>query len=350
VKGRAIALHPLAEGRGAAALVVDGRVEDLLADPPAPGPEPEDVHWAKVERVVPNIGAGFVTLGGGETGWLHAPGLKAGEMRLVQVSRFADPGKAVPVSDRAVWKGRLAMLTPGVPGANVARSVRRPEARERLSALAARALEGAPETLGAVLRTAAAEADEDEVLEEAAALRADLDEALEAAAGPEPRRLRRAPGAAARAFRDWEAEAADDAPDAFDRLGVWETLRGLASPRAELPGGGWLSAEATAALVAVDVNTGGDFSKGSAQRANLAACAELPRQLRLRGLGGLVYVDFAPVKKGARQGIDAALKRAFAADPVETSQAGWTPLGKAELTRRRERAPLGWLIREAARG
>jgi Ribonuclease G/E len=57
-------------------------------------------------------------------------------------------------------------------------------------------------------------------------------------------------------------------------------------------------------------------------------------------LGGLVIVDFAPVKKGARQGIDQALVRALTADPVETQVGGWTPLGNLELVRRRERRPL----------
>lgn len=354
MKGRVIAIERL-DGQALAALVVDGRVEDLLIDPPGTDetPEPEDVHWARIERVAPGLGAAFATLGDGSTGWLRGGVAKSGEMRLVQVSRYADPGKAVPLSDRPIWKGRLAILTPGAPGANVARGIRGHEARERLVALGETALEGAAEDLGIVLRTAAAEAEDDEIVAEAAALRADLDEALEAATGSAPKRLRRAPDAAARAIRDWTdpiPDAYDEEPGAFERLGVWDALDALASPRAPLEGGGWMSVEATAAVVAIDVNTGEDFSKGAPARANLAACADLPRQLRLRGLGGLVYVDFAPVKKGARQGIDAALKRAFAADPVETHVAGWTPLGKVEISRRRERRPTRPLLRGLRHG
>jgi Ribonuclease G/E len=97
-------------------------------------------------------------------------------------------------------------------------------------------------------------------------------------------------------------------------------------------------------MVAVDVDTGSDFSKNAAATANLAACAALPRQLRLRGLGGVVLVDFAPVKKGARQGIENALKRAFASDPVETVLGGWTPLGNFEIQRKRERRPFAEVL------
>jgi Rne/Rng family ribonuclease len=128
--------------------------------------------------------------------------------------------------------------------------------------------------------------------------------------------------------------------DAFERLGVWGQLEALRSPRVDLAGGAWMTVEATSAAVAVDVNTGDAFGKAAAQNANLAACAELPRQLRLRGYGGLIYMDLAPIKKGARQGVEGALKRAFADDPVETHVAGWTPLGAVEMTRKRERRPV----------
>jgi Ribonuclease G/E len=348
--GRLIAIER-PEGRGAmAALLVDGRLDDLLVDP-APGdpaPAPEAIHWARVERVVPTAGAAFVTLEGGAKGWLRAPQARPGAMLAVQVSRWADPGKAAPLTDRPVWKGRLALLTPGAPGANIARSVKGHLARERLEAVALEAMAGAPETLGLVVRSAAAYEDDAAILDEIGALRAELAQAEAGMTGLQPRLLRPAPDAAARALRDWTdpaADAVEDGEDAFERLGVWDAIEALRSARADLPGGGWMTVEATAAMVAVDVNTGEDFAKGAAQRVNMEACAELPRQLRLRGLGGVALIDFAPLKKGARQGVENALRRAFAADPVETQLAGWTPLGHFEMTRRRERRPL----REALR-
>lgn len=321
-------------GFSAAALVVDGRVEDALLDAPAGPPAPESIHLGRVTRVAPALGACFLDLGGGATGWLRGVG-RAGEARLVQVSRWADPFKAAPLTDRIALKGKLAMLTPGAPGANVSRAIRRE--RARLQALAERAVAGAGEGVGVVLRTAAEEAEEADILDEAEALAAGWS-ALAGASG-EPRCLRPAPGAAERGLRDWAGRPLSGDLQ-FERLGVWDALDAALSPRVDLPGGGWMAVEATTALAAVDVNTGEDFSKGASSRANLAACAELPRQLRLRGLGGVVLIDLAPIRKGARQGVDLALKRAFEADPVETRLAGWTPLGHVELARRRERRPL----------
>ena len=347
-RGRVIALDRLA-GRPAAALLENGRLEDLSLDPPAkdPAPRPEAIYRARIDRVAPALGAAFLDLGGGARGWLRGAGeARPGETRLVQASRWADPGKAAPLTERPVLKGALVLLTPGAPGVNLSRAVKGRELRERLAALGEEALGSGADGTGLVLRTAAAEAEPEAVRAEIAAL---LDAWTGVAADPRPAPalLRPAPDAPTRALRDWAdpgADAIDDHPGAFERLGVLDALEALRTPRAPLPDGGWMSVEATSAVVAVDVNTGEDFSKGAAQRANLAACAELPRQLRLRGLGGVVLLDPAPIRKGARQGVDAALRRAFADDPVDTQIAGWTPLGNVELQRRRERRPLTELL------
>ena len=60
-------------------------------------------------------------------------------------------------------------------------------------------------------------------------------------------------------------------------------------------------------LVAVDVNTGADTSPAAALKANIAAAKALPRALRLRGLGGQVVVDFAPLSKKDRRQIEQVL-------------------------------------------
>ncbi len=127
--------------------------------------------------------------------------------------------------------------------------------------------------------------------------------------------------------------------DPFDAAGVHEGVAALADAEAPFAGGS-LIVEATRALVAVDVNTGEDFSPAAGLRANLAAARDLPRQLRLRGLGGQIVVDFAPMPKSQRMQVEESLKRAFRDDPVETSLVGWTGLGLFELQRKRERRPL----------
>ena len=76
----------------------------------------------------------------------------------------------------------------------------------------------------------------------------------------------------------------------------------------------------------------------------MAAVKELPRQLRLRGLGGQITLDLAPMGKKDRLALEQVLKRALKNDRTETSFVGWTPLGHLELQRKRERIPLQELL------
>lgn len=345
MKGRQILVEPRPGGGAAAALVVDGRLEDLLVDP-GPGasaPGPEAIFRAVVGRPMKGAGGAMVELGGGAMGFLRGAKLPGpGKRVLVQVSAWAEPGKAPPVSTRLRLKGRLAILTPGAPGNSLSRNIVEGPGRDALAAAAAQAMAGAPEDLGLIVRSLAAEADPAALALEIAALRDEL-AGIEAGAASGPAALlRAAPGAAALAARDWaeRADAVETDPEALARAGIWEEAAALLRPLAALPGGGSLAVEATRALVAVDVNTGAETGPGAALAVNLAAARELPRQLRLRGLGGQVVVDFAPLAKPERARVEAVLKAALRRDGIETSLAGWTPLGHLELLRKRARRPL----------
>ena len=343
MKGRQILIEPLPAGGHAAALMVDGRLQDLLIDPdPAdPTPRPEAIYRAVPARPMKGLGGVIVDLGGGRTGFLRGPRLPPpGRPVLVQVSGWAEPGKAPPVTMRVLLKGRTAILTPGAPGVNVARSLRDPERRAALAGLAAAAMAGADEGLGLILRTAAADADDAAIAAEIAALRAEWQALADRLAGP-PGLLAAAPGAAAEALRDWRtgSEALREAPTALADAGIWEEVEALRRPDVPL-GPASMAIEPTRALVAVDVNTGGDLSPAAALKANLAAAAELPRQLRLRGLGGQVAIDFAPLARAERPRVEQALAAALRGDGIDTTLVGWTPLGHLELQRKRARRPL----------
>jgi Rne/Rng family ribonuclease len=131
-----------------------------------------------------------------------------------------------------------------------------------------------------------------------------------------------------------------EAAGSFATLGVLDALDALRAPQLCLPGGGTAFVEPTRALVAVDVNTGTDTSPAAGLKANLALARELPRQLRLRGLGGQIVLDLAPMPRKDRRVFEDALRAAFRRDEIETVLAGWTPLGHFELQRKRARVPL----------
>ena len=75
-------------------------------------------------------------------------------------------------------------------------------------------------------------------------------------------------------------------------------------------------------------------------KANLACARALPRALRVRGLGGQIVIDLAPMPRKDRRVFESTLRAALRGDSEETVLAGWTPLGHFELQRKRGRVPL----------
>lgn len=342
MKGSVIALGHIG-GRDVAALMVDGVLQDLALE--IDGLAPGAILRGTIGRPVKGLGGVFVDLPEGQTGFLRAPkGLAPGQPVLVQVAGVAEPGKALPLTLRLLFKSRYAIVTPEAPGLNVSRAIRDEELRAELTALATEAMAGADDSLGLILRSVCEAATGDEIADDIAQMRA-LAEAVLADLEGKPELLVDAPGAHEQAWRDWgDVDAVDDSEDALDHTGALDQIEALARAEVRLEGGASMAIEATRALVAVDVNTGRDTSPAAGLKAGIAAARDLPRQLRLRGLGGMVVVDFAPVPKRDRHVVEQVLGKAFRADGGETSLAGWTPLGNFELTRRRDRVPLAeWL-------
>lgn len=333
------------QGRPAAALVVDGRLEDLAVDPADDTPLPGAIYRAVADRPMKGMGGLFVKLPEGQGFLRQTAGIAPGQRLLVQVTGPAEPGKAYPVTTRLLFKSRLAIITPGAPGLNISRRLQDPELRSDLEALASEGMAGAPPDLGLILRSACAHAGPDEIADDIAAMR-DLAQAVLADLDGGPELLVEGAGAHETAWRDWADPAPDDTIEGgFAAHGVLDLIDATLAARVGL-GEGHMLIEPTRALVAVDVNTGADTSPAASLKVNIAAARELPRQLRLRGLGGQVVVDFAPMTKKDRGILDQVIKAAFKSEP-EVNLAGWTTLGLFELTRKRDRLPLAQLLGKA---
>lgn len=341
MKGRVVILDEIA-GRQCAALVVDGRLEELAIDPEGDVALPGAIYRAIADRPMKGQGGLFVKLPGGQSGFLRqVGGIAPGQRILVQVSGPAEPGKALPVTTRLLFKSRFAIVTPDAPGLNISRRIKDEDLRAELTGLATEGMAGADARLGLILRSACADAETDAVAEDIAAMRG-LAEAVLADVQGDAELL--VDGAVSHdiAYRDWLDPAPDDFaddPGAFADHGVDDLIATLLSPRVALTGGGHMMIEPTRALVAVDVNTGADTSPAAALKANIAAARDLPRQLRLRGLGGQIVIDFAPMPKKDRGTVEQVMKSAFKAEG-EAHLAGWTTIGLFEMTRRRDRLPL----------
>lgn len=346
MKGRLIVLGQINQ-RDAAALIVDGQLDDFLIDPiEASVPAPGAIFRAICDRPFKGQGGMMLRLPEGSAFLRFAKGLRPGQPLLVQVTGFAEPGKAVPVNTRVLFKSKYAIVTPNAPGINISRAIKDDEERVRLLEIAHEVMGENPEQ-GLILRSAAANAADNEIAEDIAAMLELSLVVLGDAEGREPELLVDGPGAHNLAWRDWIADVAIvDGDTAFEDHGVYEMVEETALARVPLSGGAFAYVEPTHALIAVDVNTGPDTSPAASLKANIATARELPRQLRCRGLGGQITVDFAPMAKKDRRQLEQILKAAFRSDGIETTMVGWTTLGNFELQRKRERLPISWELQK----
>lgn len=338
MKGRQIILDHL-EGREAAALMVDGKLQDLLIDGDAP--RPGTIYRAVADRPVKGQGGMFLRTPDGPVFLRQVKGLSQGQALLVQVTGYAEDGKAIPVTQKVLFKSRYAIVTPNAPGINVSRSIRDDDLRDNLKAIAHEVM--SESDMGLILRSNCAEADPEEIAEDIAAM-FEMAENIMAETEGQAEKLTEGDGPHLMAWREWTEPAEVITSDnAFENFGVLDQIDALQSPKVKL-GQTTLYVEETRALVAVDVNTGNDNSSAAALKANLACARELPRQLRLRGLGGQITLDLAPLPKKDRRTFEGAVRAAFKADTTETILAGWTPLGHFELQRKRTRPSLSGLL------
>lgn len=333
MKGHLILLDHIGDLE-AAARFEGGRLEDLLIDDPD-RPRPGAIYRAICDRPLKGQGGMIVRLPDGSGFLRQGKGLAPGQPILVQVTGYAEDGKAVPVTQRLLFKSRYCIVTPDAPGINVSRSIKDEEQRIRLRAIG----EDSGAT-GLILRSAAEMADDDALADDIAAM-VDLCAAVMGDAdGQTPEALTEGDGPHGIAWREWTDPAqVDTQSGCFDHHDIATHIEDLRRGVFKLDQG-WMSVEPTRALVAVDINTGGDTSPAAGLKANLAAMRRLPAALRLMGLGGQVVVDMAPMTKAQRRQMESAFRQALKTDPIETNTAGWTPLGNLEIQRKRERRPL----------
>lgn len=335
MKGRTILLDHIGT-REAAALMVDGRLDDLLIDSDAP--RPGTIYRAIADRPVKGQGGMFLRTPDGSAFLRQIKGLSPGQPILCQVMGYAEPGKAIPVTAKVLFKSRYAIVTPEAPGLNISRRIRDEDERDRL-------LEVAHDTMGdiafgLILRSSCEGADADEIAADITTMR-DLATRVMGDADTDMETLAEGDGPHLLAWRDWTDPAdVDTAPGCFDAHGVLDDIEAARGTEVALGAGAAMYVEPTRALVAIDVNTGHDASLAAGIKANMACARALPRALRVRGLGGQITLDLAPMPKKDRRAFESALRGAFKGDEVETALVGWTPLGHFELQRKRARVPL----------
>lgn len=344
-----------------AAAVADGRLVDVMTVPRDAAGGVGSIYLGRVVRHVPGIGGAFVEIGLDRPAFLNlGKGTPAeGRPVLVQVVEAASSGKAPRVSTRIAIEGRFLVLLPGEKGIAPSRRLGKADAarlsetirpmlragegivlRDRARGIAKSILETELTCLRGVTQGLRRDGTPPLCLHEEPGLRRILcafDDGSATFTFGDAESARLARSAAATIAPDIAAriQATAEGAGLFDRGDVGDALAMAEQREVPLPSGGVIAIEATAALVAVDVDSGTAGVDG-ALTANLEAADEVARQLRLRELGGTVVVDFIRMTaKGSREKVERRLAEAVAIDRLPVQLLGWTRGGLYELVRGR---------------
>ncbi|MFT5655210.1 MAG: ribonuclease G [Arenicella sp.] len=137
----------------------------------------------------------------------------------------------------------------------------------------------------------------------------------------------------------------------FELYCVEKQIAGALQAKVMLKNGGDLVIDQTHAMTTIDVNTGSYVGRKDHQqtilKTNLEAASEIAHQLRLRGSGGIIIIDFIDMLRARdQQLVLSALERELALDRVKTSISQLSPLGLVEVTRKRTRESLQQIMCE----
>jgi ribonuclease G len=131
----------------------------------------------------------------------------------------------------------------------------------------------------------------------------------------------------------------------FDHLGVEQEIARAMSRKVWLKSGGYIVIDHTEAMTVIDVNTGRFVGKRDQEetilRNNLEAAREIAYQVKLRGIGGIIIVDFIDMEREKnRDKVYHALVDAMSADKARTRISRISDLGLIEISRERVREDL----------
>ena len=131
----------------------------------------------------------------------------------------------------------------------------------------------------------------------------------------------------------------------FDHLGVEMEITRALSRKVWLKSGGHIVIDHTEAMTVIDVNTGRFVGKRDQEETilknNLEAVKEVAYQIKLRGIGGLIIIDFIDMEREKnRERVYQALVDAMASDKARTRISHISDLGLIEISRERVREDL----------
>ena len=306
--------------------------------------------------------------------------LTGGQEIVVQVVKEPLGTKGARITSQVTIPGRFLVFMPTVDHIGISRKIASREQRGRLRRIVRdfRAEHGMPG--GVIIRTAAAERPEEDIVSDLAYFHELWSQTLQKAEGRRaPALIHREASLVAKLLRDlltddFSAIRIDDPgeykkavklverimPDLvsrvhhydknfpiFEEYGVQSEIDKALRSKVWLKSGGYIVINQTEALVAIDVNTGRYVGKRTGRledtivKTNLEAVNEIIRQIRLRDLGGIIVLDFIDMdERQNRQKMYQAFEQEMRRDRSPSKAVHVSEFGLIITTRKRVKQSL----------
>jgi ribonuclease E len=354
-----------------------------------------NIFKSKVLKVERGLQAAFVDYGGDKDGFLPLkdvnhdylteqgngqsngkPVLKAGQEIIVQAVREAIGNKGALLTSYISLPGRYLVLLPHKPGGGISRKVEDEEDRQKIKNIMEQIK--IPEDIGFIVRTAGFNRTKQEICRDYQLLMRLWKEICKKASSINaPALIYQETDFGVRSLRDYLTPEIDEiwvddqetfrkmraylkavAPrhlrmmkhykektPIFDRFQLEEQIGVIYRERVEMKSGGYIIINPTEAMITIDVNSGrGSHKKNieeTAFQANIEACEEIARQLRLRDLGGLIVIDFIDmIDKKHIADVEKSFKKALSLDRARIQLSRISKFGMLELSRQKKQSTI----------
>lgn len=383
------------------AKLAGGAVQELHLAPASGYSLTGNIYIGKVVRIIQGMQAAFVDVGLERPGFLHvrdiegprlmqaedgesgdAPDIRdllhEGQQLMVQIAKDPISGKGARLTTQLAIASRYTVLMPFTDHIGISQRIEDEDERERLKKMIDEVRQEQDVGMGFIARTAVEGVDREAIERDVRVLARIWDRVLEKkanAACPDviyeelPLHIR-----VVRDLTDPDVETIridhrdtyervrrfvdefipefsermrlyEEERQLFQRYGVDDEIARALDRKVSLKSGGHLVIEQTEAMITIDVNTGGFLGSKNLEetvfRTNMEAAAVIPRQLRLRNLGGIIVVDFIDMEEEEHQRqVLRTLEKAAEADPSRMRIEGFSSLGLVQMSRKRTRESL----------
>lgn len=351
------------------------------------------IFTAKVVNIVESINAAFLDIGVGDYYYYsltdndnrtiflshgNTDKVCIGDEILVQVSMDPIKSKKGVASSNITLKGKNIILTRS-GDVGISHKILDQDRKKELSTLVKQSIEASgieDDRIGAIVRTSAENASEDEILTELKSLFGVYNDIIKKSESSISKKCIYSSDSENISFveeilnkkRYESAKVITDQKDIYDELianvpaesvtlyedsqigldklyDIEGKLTKAFHKTIYLKSGGSIVVEPTEALTVIDVNTGKMIKGKNVQEAflklNKEAAKLIARIIRLRNISGIIIIDFISMKEAEYNNeLIKCLKAELENDEVSTKYVDITPLGLVELTRKKISRPL----------